>query len=203
MNISLKDSSLWLGLIAGALLVQLLKDKPLILAPAGDTKISSAYMRNGFANILMATERRQQYSQCYENFVKDRESHAAQNLKNLTTRGTPNTPPTPQLELPARERVEGSLTYIFQVRENGELVDYELANDEFKDLKFSKCIQTAFKDLRFLPPPLGINRFIAYEMSFKKDETIKKELEEKKASSPLTLVPTPGGTDSSEEKSSH
>lgn len=205
MNISFRDNSLWLGLVAGAALIYVFKEKPVLLAPAGETKIASAYMRNGFANLLMAPERRKQYSMCYESFVKDRESlkQPAQPPAATTPDATAETKPTTQLELPATERTEGSLTYVFQLKENGELIEYDLANDEFKDMRFTKCIQTAFKNLRFLPPPLGINRYIAYEMSFKKDETLRKELEEKKTSSPLTLVPTPGGVESSEEKPSH
>jgi len=209
MNISIKENGLLLGFIAGAVLVYVFKDSPVLLAPAGETKVASAYMRNGFGNILMAPERRKQFSVCYESFVKDRES-----LKQATSSNHPpaaggsgETKQTTQLELPPTERVEGSLTYVFQIKENGELINYELANDEFKDMRFSKCIQSAFKNLRFLPPPLGINRYVAYEMTFKKDETLKKELEEKRTSSPLTLVPTPGGAETtienSDQKPSH
>lgn len=199
MNVSFKDSNLWIGLISGALLVFLLKDRPVLLAPSGDPKIAASYMRNGFSNLLMEPERRKQYSICYESFVKERES-----IKPLTATGQSKEPApstetnteiktASQLELPAKERVEGSLTYVFHLKENGELIEYELAKDDFKDDKFPKCIQAGFKDLRFLPPPLGINRYIAYEMTFKKDETVRKELEERKSNSPLTLVPTPGG----------
>ena len=205
MNISFKDQGLWLGLAAGAILIYAFKERPVLLAPAGETKIASAYMRNGFSNLLMTPERRKQYSTCYESFVKDRESvkQPSQLVQPPSASPADEIKPTTQLELPATERTEGSLTYVFHLRENGELIEYELANDEFKDMRFSKCIQTALKDLRFLPPPLGINRYIAYEMTFKKDETLRKELEEKKSSSPLTLVPTPGGVESPEEKTSH
>jgi hypothetical protein len=213
MNLSFKDQNLWLGLIAGALLVFFLKEKPVLLAPAGETKIASSYMRNGFANLLMAPERRKQFSICYESFVKDREGLKPPTGTDQSAAQTPageakvDAKPTTQLELPPKERVEGSLTYVFQLKENGELIEYELANDEFKDLRFAKCIQAGFKDLRFLPPPLGINRYIAYEMTFKKDETVRREMEERKSSSPLTLVPTPGGEETKiengEEKPSH
>ena len=207
MNISFGDNSFWLGLVAGAALIYAFREKPVLLAPAGETKIASAYMRNGFANLLMTPERRKQYSMCYESFVKERESlkqptqSPASDAKAPHTTAEPN--PTTQLELPAAERTEGSLTYVFQLKENGELIEYDLANDELKDIRLTKCIQNAFKNLRFLPPPLGINRYIAYEMSFKKDETLRKEIEEKKTSSPLTLVPTPSGVESFEEKPSH
>lgn len=208
MNFTFKDQNLWLGVIAGALLVFFIKDKPVLLAPAGETKIASSYMRNGFANLLMVPERRKQFSICYESFVKDREGLKPPAAAQSTAQAPASEPkPTTQLELPPKERVEGSLTYVFQLKENGELIEYELANDEFKDPRFVKCIQAGFKDLRFLPPPLGINRYIAYEMTFKKDETVRREMEERKSSSPLTLVPTPGGEETkienSEEKPSH
>ena len=79
---------------------------------------------------------------------------------------------------------------------HGSLLNYELAESSFRDKSFSSCIADSFEGLRFLPPPLGINRFLAHEFVFKTDETFMREMEERKNQAPLTLVTaTPGPMD--------
>jgi len=168
-----------LGLAFG----NLFSNKVTLMAPAGDTKILSSYIRNGFANRLMSKDRRVHYSKCYDNFIKQAELKAPSTTPQSDGGTTLSTQPTKTLE--------GLLTYVFHLTEDGKIIDFELAENELNDSSFAKCVEKAFEKLRFLPPPLGINRYLAYEMSFKKDETYLKELEEKKSNPPITLVPTP------------
>jgi hypothetical protein len=197
------------GLLLGILLTLVLRPaSPILLAPAADNKVSAAYTRNGFGNVIMAPERRRRYSSCYEEFVKLRKAQldaakkgsdvakdaaALKPKTELEIASADKTDSRNQQGLHPEERTEGSLVYVFHVKENGELIDYELANDGLRDKHFSTCIEKAFENIRFNPPPLGINRYIAYEMTFKTEETLKREREERGNQAPYTLVPTPGG----------
>jgi hypothetical protein len=77
---------------------------------------------------------------------------------------------------------------VFHVGESGEKLSHELAESEIGDSTFVNCVDRALKDLRFLPPPLGINRFLAHEFTFKSEQTFKREIEERKNQEPLVLV---------------
>jgi hypothetical protein len=199
-----KHYGIWIGTIIGIIGTIWFKESTIIQTPISDSKIQSNYMRNGFSNILMAPTRRRSYSNCYENFVKTRSTatsrtESAANASSLNSK---------QEELPSNERIEGSLTYVFHLAEDGKVNHFDLAVDELSDQTLSNCIEQAFKGVRFLPPPLGINRYIAYEMTFKRDETLKREQAEKQNNPPLTLVPTPNSNpqldgSSQDEKPTH
>jgi hypothetical protein len=192
------------GCLILGLLLGLIFQRPItLMAPAGDTKIMSSYIRNGFANRLMSKERRTLYSKCYDSFLKEVElkiplntpAPAAIPTTNQATTATNNPVPTPttgtDLSAAPEKTIEGILTYVFHLTEDGKIIEYELAVNELENKRFSDCVEKGFEKLRFLPPPLGINRYVAYEMSFKKDETYLKELEDRKSNPPITLVPTP------------
>lgn len=85
-------------------------------------------------------------------------------------------------------KFEGELTFVFHVGENGENLSHELAESEIDDSTCVSCVDSALEDLRFLPPPRGINRFLAHEFTFKSQQTFKRELEERRNQEPLVLV---------------
>lgn len=179
----------FLGFLFGVGATLILKPSPpQLLAPAADTKVAAAYTKNGFGNVIMSSQRRKGYSKCYENFVTSRTS-ALQLAKSLPDSSVL------QEDLAPEQRTEGALIFVFHVRESGELQDFDLAIDELHDATFTECIKKALTGIRFTPPPLGINRYISYEMNFKTEETLKKEREQKANQAPYTLVPTPNTPD--------
>jgi hypothetical protein len=129
-----------------------------------DPKIEQAYRRSGFGDILMNQTRRTTYGDCYKAYLASLEKEKLQS-------------PT-----------EGKLVFVFHLAEDGKLRGADLAIDDFQNAELRKCVEKGFKGIRFLPPPLGINRFFAHEFQFKKEETYQRELEEKKNRSPLELV---------------
>ena len=182
VNSGVKSGSVWgivVGLVVGFGLCTavgmgtfvLRQLSPAALFPAPDSKVEQAYRRSGFGDLLMTSARREAFSNCYKKFVEMRtQKSSAVNL-------------------------EGRLVYVFQVAEDGKVKSIELAVDEFKDTTLDACVQVEFDGLRFLPPPLGINRHIAHEFTFKKEETFQKEQEARKNKPALELVvPTPAGT---------
>ena len=140
-----------------------------LMSPNPDEKALSNYKRSGFNNFIMAYGR--EYSDCYNKL-----------LEKIGEK--------PKDENDTRSR-EGVLTYVFQVGEDGSLLKYELIQNEFKDAEIDGCVSKHFADLRFLPPPLGINRYISHDFSFKTKETYEKELEERKNSLPKVLPVSP------------
>ena len=150
-----------------------------LMAPAPDNKAELAYRRNGFGDRIMNNKRREILSGCYNDYMKKNGIDAASG--ESTTSG--------ELDI---SRFEGKLTYVFHIGENGEKLSHELTESEISDSTFINCVDSALQDLRFLPPPLGINRYLAHEFTFKSEQTFKRELEERKNQEPLVLVtPTP------------
>ncbi len=169
------------GIVIGVLAGLSSKSHTVLMSPTPDNKAEQAYRRSGFGDKLMTPQRRLQLSLCYKTM--------------LNSNGYNENNPTPKPDaLPDASNVafEGKVTFIFNIAEDGKMIGYELVESEISDKSFQRCVQKAIKDARFLPPPLGINRYLAYDFVFKSDETFKKEMEERKNQSPLMLVtPTP------------
>ncbi|NBO38730.1 hypothetical protein EBU99_09115 [bacterium] len=180
MKIELNQKSFAVGLVLGvgiAFIFHLARsDKPVLMSPAPDNKVEQAYRRNGFGDKIMSAERRKALSTCYKTMLRE----AGYDEVNPT--------PKPGTSNEKADIFEGKVTFVFHVEEDGKLKNFELADSDFRDTDFTNCIATSFKGLRFLPPPLGINRFLAHEFIFKSDETFKRENEERKNQTPLTLV---------------
>jgi hypothetical protein len=148
-----------------------------LMSPAADNKVEQAYRRNGFGDRIMSLERRKTLSACYKKMLRDNGFDE--------NKPTPKPGPGPDDNGPV---YEGKVTFVFHIEEDGRVHNYELADSEFSDPKFSECIANSLKGIRFLPPPLGVNRYLAHDFVFKSDETYKKEMEERKNQAPLTLV---------------
>lgn len=133
----------------------------------------------------MSLERRTALSTCYKAMLRNNGYDEV------------NPTPKPGVTSGLPESFEGKVTFVFEIAENGRMQGFELADSDFRDKGFTECISKSFSGLRFLPPPLGINRFMAHEFVFKTDSTFKRELEERRNQAPLTLVtatpmPSPG-----------
>ena len=173
---------IWLAIaVTGLAVMQLQPRKTVVMTPAPDNKTEQAYRRNGFGDKIMTAERRKQFSACYKTMLHNNGYDEA--------RPTPKPGANPE----STPNFEGKITFVFQVDEDGSLLKYELADSDFRDSNFSDCISKSLSGIRFLPPPLGINRFLAHEFVFKSEDTFRREMEERKNQSPLTLVTaTPG-----------
>lgn len=173
---------LWLSVAVAALAVaQVMSPKAVLMAPSPDNKLEQNYRRNGFGDKIMSVERRTVLSSCYKTMLRN---NGYDEVNPTPKPGNHSVPP---------ESFEGKVTFVFHVDEDGSLLKYDLADSDFRDKTFSNCIAKSFDGLRFLPPPLGINRYLAHEFVFKTDETFKREMEERKNQAPLTLVTaTPG-----------
>jgi hypothetical protein len=137
-----------------------------------DPKVQQAYVRSGVSERIMTQPRRVKLGSCYQEFVVKRGE------------GT------------AEEPVEGKISVVFEIAENGVMKGYEVIDNELGDDDLQACLEGQLEGLRFLPPPLGINRFIVYDFMFKKDETVRREMEERNSRPALELIPTtpdPGG----------
>lgn len=186
MNIS--KEKYWIGggcLLAGFVLgaIALNKSSPNIelMTPAADAKTEQNYRRAGLGDRLMNGERRRMFSDCYKSMLRNS--------------GFDETNPTPKpgSELEGKDSFEGKVTIIFHISENGTMLSHELVESEIPDKAFQRCVYNAIKGTRFMPPPLGINRYIAYDLMFRSDESFRKEMEEKRNQAPLALVTaTPG-----------
>jgi len=176
------NPNLWLTIaVIGIIATQLQPRKTVMMTPAPDNKTEQAYRRNGFGDKIMSVERRKQLSACYKTMLRNNGYDEA--------RPTPKPGANPE----TTPNFEGKITFVFQVDEDGSMLKYELADSDFRDTNFSDCISKSLAGVRFLPPPLGINRFLAHEFVFKSEDTFKREMEERKNQSPLTLVTaTPG-----------
>ncbi|MFZ9520279.1 MAG: hypothetical protein ACO3A4_07370 [Silvanigrellaceae bacterium] len=154
----------------------------IVMTPPPDNKAEQAYRRNGFGDKIMSQERRKTLSACYKTMLRNN--------------GYDESKPTakPGVNPESAEIFEGKVTFVFHVAEDGKLNNFELADSDFTDNKFTDCISKSLSGLRFLPPPIGINRFLAHEFVFKSDETFKREMEERKNQAPLTLVTATPGT---------
>ncbi|MEN9529825.1 MAG: hypothetical protein RI932_1698 [Pseudomonadota bacterium] len=181
----LANPTLWLAVALTAMVVLQFRNQNLTIStPSPDNKAEQAYRRTGFGDKIMSPERRKQLTACYKEMLRNN--------------GYDESRPTPKAETSTdkRDNFEGKVTFVFHVDEDGSLIDYELADSDFQDKRFSSCISESLNGVRFLPPPLGINRYIAHEFVFKSDETFKREMEEKKNQPPLTLVtPQPEATE--------
>jgi hypothetical protein len=144
-----------------------------VMAPSPDNKAEQAYMRNVVSQNLMTSDKRVKYSQCYKDFLARAPSQAGV---------AASTEPANQ----------GKVVYVLQLAEDGKMLGFELATSDFAEKVFLNCLENLIEGTRFLPPPLGVNRYMSYEFSFKDDEVYKKELEERKNKPALDLVvPTP------------
>ncbi len=172
------------GVGAGFLWGRTTGSEHVFMSPTPDNKVEQAYRRSGFGDKLMTTARRTELSLCYKTMLK--------------SNGYDENNPTPKPGSSAESHnliFEGKATYVFHIAEDGKMLDYELVDSDFLDKSFVRCVSKALKGARFLPPPLGINRYLAYDFVFKSDETFKREMEERKNQSPLMLVtPTPPGS---------
>lgn len=124
----------------------------------------------------MSVERRTVLSTCYKTMLRN---NGYDEVNPTPKPGNHSVPP---------DDFEGKVTFVFHMGEDGSLLDFDLADSDFRDKSFSNCIANSFNGLRFLPPPLGINRYLAHEFVFKTDKTFKREMEERKNQAPLTLV---------------
>jgi hypothetical protein len=180
MKLEVSPLSLTLGLCAGigfSLFVQnLISKDTMTMNPAPDSKVEQNYRRNGFGDKIMSSERRRLFSNCYKTMLR----------ANGYDEARPT--PKPGQATETGDHFEGKMTFVFHVAEDGKLNSFEVAETDFKDRQFVKCVSDSLVDLRFLPPPLGINRYLAHEFVFKSDDTFKREMEERKNQSPLTLV---------------
>ena len=166
----------WLSIaIAGLAIAQVMAPSPVLMAPSPYNKLEQAYRRNGFGDKIMSIDRRAELSSCYKEMLRN---NGYDEVKPTPKAGTHSNKP---------ESFEGKLTFVFHVDEDGSLLKFELADSDFQDKNFSNCIAKTFDGLRFLPPPLGINRYLAHEFIFKTDDTFKREMEERKNQAPLTL----------------
>lgn len=174
------------GIIVGAILGSNLwkQPTPMFQSPSADNKAEQSYRRSGFGDRILTQERRIKLSECYK--------------KTLSDNGYDPNNPTPKPTSNSQQKVEnyeGKVIFLFHVAEDGKMLSNELIDSDFKDDKLTNCISDSLQGLRFLPPPLGINRYLAHEFIFKSDETFKKEMEERKNQSPLMLVtPTQGAS---------
>lgn len=139
---------------------------PLIQAGVADPKVEKSYIRNGVSDRIMTTKRREQFGNCYRTFLAARDES-----------GNKETPE------------EGKIAVVFHIGENGVMQSYEVIDNELGNEDLEECLTAQLEDLRFLPPPVGINRFIVYDFWFKKDETVRKEIEERNSRPALELVP--------------
>lgn len=138
-------------------------------APNPDEKALQKYKRAGFNDVVMKYAR--EYSDCYKVYLGEDDKGVAVEKR------------------PEGFIREGVMTFVFHVAEDGRMLSYNLVKDDFKQDDFEKCIHKNFSDLHFLPPPLGINRYIAHDLSFKTEETYKRELEERKNQSLPKVLP--------------
>ncbi len=184
-----KKEHVWIaagGILAGLLLGPLFfgRSTPQIsmMSPAPDAKVEQNYRRSGFGDRLMSLERRKNFSDCYKTMLRN----------NGYNENSPT--PKPGSEMEARNTFEGKVTTVFHLDEDGTVLNYEVIDSEITDRVFVRCIQSALKGSRFMPPPLGINRHIAYDLMFRSDEAFRKEMEEKRNQPPLALITATPGT---------
>lgn len=147
-----------------------------LMAPAPDQKTEMSYRRNGFSDRIMSPQRREALTKCYSELLKSNGIDESQpdSVNTLT--------PTDL------SKYEGKVTYVFHVAENGEKLSHEIIESQISDSNFLGCIEVALRGLRFLPPPLGISRYLSHDFTFKSERTFKKEQEEKKNQEPLVLI---------------
>ncbi len=83
---------------------------------------------------------------------------------------------------------EGSLTVLFKIEEDGEISSARITKNDFNDSMMAECVSTKLTSYYFAPPPIGINRYISHVLSFKTEETVKKEALERAEKSKLPKV---------------
>jgi hypothetical protein len=152
------------------------KSSVFLMAPAPDNKAELAYRRSGFGDRIMTPQRRDALSTCYKELLK---RNGIEDGAKATTSATQNK------EI---SKFEGKVIYVFHVAENGEKLSHEIVDAQINENTFLSCIEVALRGIRFLPPPLGISRYLAHEFTFKSEETFKKEMEERKNQEPLVVV---------------
>lgn len=84
-------------------------------------------------------------------------------------------------------KTEGKVDIVIEVQQTGMISKIEIAKNELADEQMDSCIQKKLSKLRLPPPPLGINPFIPHTLLFKSEETVKKEIEERKNQIPKVL----------------
>jgi hypothetical protein len=131
-----------------------------------DPSVLNSYMRTGVAERIMTTERRGLLGDCYQN-------HLMEAPKN-----------------PGSSKEEGKIIVLFEVAENGSILSSEVIDNELKSQNLQNCVMGSLSGVRFLPPPLGINRYIAYDFNFKQEETLAREMEELKSAPTIELIPS-------------
>ncbi|MEY3902692.1 MAG: hypothetical protein RL189_1998 [Pseudomonadota bacterium] len=175
--VSLVAVGLFLGFYASASKAPQNNGQSVVLmAPASDPKIELAYRRNGFADRIMSPQRREALTGCYNELLK---ANGIDESKPAATKSPTSTD---------MSKFEGKVTYVFHIAENGEKISHEIIDSQISDSNFLGCIEVALRGVRFLPPPLGINRYLSHEFTFKSEQTFRKEMEEKKNQEPLVLI---------------
>ncbi|MEN9811214.1 MAG: hypothetical protein RLZZ488_2781 [Pseudomonadota bacterium] len=175
--VSLVAVGLFLGIYASAgRAPQSSGQSVVLMAPAPDPKTELAYRRNGFADRIMTVQRREALTNCYTEFLKSNGIDESNSAATKTATGAD------------LSKFEGKVTYVFQIAENGEKITHEIVDSQISDRNFLGCIEVALRGVRFLPPPLGINRYLSHEFTFKSEQTYRKEMEEKKSQEPLVLI---------------
>lgn len=82
---------------------------------------------------------------------------------------------------------EGKVNLVFLVSDNGKVSEVEISRDELSSESLSSCIVNKLSPLRLPPLPRGINPYVSHSLVFKKEETLKREIEERKKSIPQVL----------------
>jgi hypothetical protein len=138
-----------------------------IQAGVADPKVEKAYVRNGISERIMSEKRRQAFGDCYRGYLARRAESSAEDKPE-----------------------EGKIAVVFEIAENGRMVSFEVIDNELGDDSLQECLTAQLEGLRFLPPPLGISRHQVYDFWFKKDETVRREMEERNSRPALELIPT-------------
>ena len=84
--------------------------------------------------------------------------------------------------------IEGDFAFNIKVEEDGEITSMKMTNNDFKQDSFADCVTRKIKSYRLSPPPLGINRNIDHNISFKTQETADREALERSKSFELPKV---------------
>lgn len=88
------------------------------------------------------------------------------------------------------KNIEGTLTLLFKLEEDGEISNTKVTGSSFNNNNFESCVTKKFDGLYLSPPPIGINRYISHDLAFKDEQTALKEAEEKKQNSkPPEILP--------------
>lgn len=160
---------LCLGVVIGLLLSGGSGSGPIvdIQVPTSLEKVEQNYYRNGFSKYLMKDYRG--YSTCYNKFTDKFDLMSDSQKEGKVD--------------------EGTVTFIYKLGEDGTMLEYKLLANEISDDDLPDCLAKNFKGIAFAPPPLGISRYLTFDFVLKREETYKKELEERKNNQAPQIIP--------------